>query len=447
MFFTFVGEPFPPSLSKSGLMSSAVHIDTLVWKDIHFKEPPVPFALNASMFDVNGDGIPDSLSIPFSKAFDKVVPDTISWSFGGTKFYTTAGQEKIWSLVQQESIVTLYDSTGLREDVFTGLTDQKYTGSLLYHYTYTDEDSGEEVKLAMNTLIEDKVAPIVLGAVIEPLSDDISAVTINLSEAADKSVDGKVAFVFYRDTSNFMDSLFIASYDVSSKGNVYKLYFQRTAQRTLPEVGDFVRLLPGELRDLSGNAAHIYNPKVRIEGEQRIEIKSPGVVAISSDDVWPYVESIVPISVPTNKAVQDVIDSLHKPGMLLNFNLGELATSMLMNLSTDANKDSALALIQVKWEGYYYSHLGGFVNKASGNVACNDNVVFYNASDPSKSNCYDNPGNVFFEWNARSEKGRLVGTGAYISKMKVKVMNGPETAGTSDNTSTIGIRRGKRFTD
>ena len=417
--------------------------NALIWRDIHFKEPPVPFALNASMFDVNGDGIPDSLSIPFNKAFDKVVPDTISWSFGGSKFYTTAGQNNIWPLVQQESVVTLYNPAGLREDVFTGMSDQKYAGSLLYHYTYTDEDSGEEVKLAMNTSIEDRVAPIVLGATIEPLSDDISAVTINLSEAADKSVDGKVAFVFYRDTSNFMDSLYVASYDVSSKGNVYKLYFQRTAQTTLPEVGDFVRLLPGELKDLSGNAAHVNNPKVRIEGEQRIELKAPGVVAISNDDIWPYVESIVPISVPTNKAVQDIIDSLRKPGMLLNFNLGELATSTLMNLPTGANKDSALALIQVKWESYYYSHLGNFVNKASGNIACNDQTVFYNASDISKSNCYDNPGNLFFEWNARSEKGRLVGTGAYISKMKVKVMNGGEKAGAADNTSTIGIRRGK----
>jgi hypothetical protein len=38
--------------------------------------------MKAMIFDVNGDGIPDSLSVPFSKAFDKVVPDTISWAFG-----------------------------------------------------------------------------------------------------------------------------------------------------------------------------------------------------------------------------------------------------------------------------------------------------------------------------------------------------------------------------
>jgi hypothetical protein len=79
----------------------------LQWSDIHFKEPPVPFAMKSSMFDVNGDGIPDSLSIPFNKPFDKVVPDTVSWSFGGTEFHTTAGQENIWPAVEQGSVITI----------------------------------------------------------------------------------------------------------------------------------------------------------------------------------------------------------------------------------------------------------------------------------------------------------------------------------------------------
>ena len=419
--------------------------NVLTWKDIHFKEPPVPFAMKASMYDVNGDGIPDSLVIPFSKQFKDVVPDTLSWSFGGTEFHTVAGQENIWPSVVLDSVITLYNPEGLRKDVFTGVSDQIYSGSLLYHYTYTDEDSGEEVKLSMNTSIEDKVAPIVLSAVIEPLSDEASVITISLSEGTDsKTVDGKTAFVFYRGENSFMDSLYIISADVNSKGNVFRVYFQRTASSTLPEVGDYVRLLPGELKDRSGNAAHMNNPKVRIVGEQRTEIKAPGVVTISQNpEAWPHQDPIVAVVVPSNKSLQDVIDSVGLPGLLLNFNIGELATSTLMNLASDADRDSALALIQIHWEGYYFSHLGSFVNRASGTIACNDATVFYNASNPEQSNCYDNPGNLFFEWNARSEKGRVVGTGAYIAKMKVKIKNGTEMAGGSDDTYTIGIRRGK----
>jgi fibro-slime domain-containing protein len=421
--------------------------NALVWKDIHFKEPPVPFAQRARMYDVTGDGIPDSLVIPFSKPFDDVVPDTISWAFGGTEFHSTAGQENIWPLVVMDSVITLYNPDGLRKDAFTGLSDQIYSGSLLYHYTYTDEESGEEVKLSMNTLIEDKVAPIVLSAVIEPVSEDLSSLTINLSEGTgDNTIDGKTAFIFYRDTAIFMDSLYITKFSMNPQGNVFRLYFQRTAQTTLPEVGDYVRLLPGELKDRSENAAHVNNPKVRIVGEQRTEIKAPGVVTISSNpEVWPHQESIIPMVVPTNKSLQDIIDSVGMPGLLLSYNIGELATTLLMDLPSGANKDSALALIRIKWEGYYFSHLGNFVNKASGTIACNDKTVFYNASNPELSNCYDNPGNLFFEWNARSEKGRVVGTGAYITKMKVKITSGPEKAGSSDDTYTIGIRRSKKF--
>ena len=188
------------------------------------------------------------------------------------------------------------------------------------------------------------------------------------------------------------------------------------------------------------------NPKVRIVGEQRTEIKAPGVVTISRNlEAWPYKDPIVPRVVPSNKSLQDIIDSVGMPGLLLSYNIGELATTMLMDLPSGANKDSALALIRIKWEGFYFSHLGNFVNKASGTIACNDKTVFYNASNPEQSNCYDNPGNLFFEWNARSERGRVVGTGAYITKMKVKITKDREKAGSSDDTYTIGIRRGRKL--
>lgn len=425
--------------------SDAVN-NALQWTDINFKEPPVPFATRAQMHDVNGDGIPDSLIVPFNKAFDDVVPDTLAWIFGGKASHVTAGMDKIWPLVFKDSILVMYDPEGLRKDVFTGVADQEYFGSLRYHYTYTDEDSGEEVKLAMNTSIEDKVAPIILNATIETVSEDISVVIMNLSEGTDnRNIDGASAFIFYRDTLNFMDSLRISSTDVSSMGNVVKIYFRKSSGGALPAVGDYVRLAPGEIKDLGGNAAHPDNPKVRIVGEQRTEVKAPGVVTIGSeDDSWPYDDPIVPISVPTNKTVRDVIDSLGKPGLLMTFNIGELATTMVMNLPSGADRDSALALIKIRWDGYYYSHLGNFVNKAGGTILCSDSVVFYNAADPSKSNCYDNPGNIFFEWNARSENGRLVGTGAYITKMNVKITSAGEKAGESDDTYTIGIKRSRQ---
>ncbi len=417
----------------------------LEWKDIHFKEPPVPFVMRAQMYDSNGDGIPDSLVIPFSKPFEDVVPDTLAWNFGEASFHTIAGMENVWPLVLMDSLLVLRESKGLLKEVFTGLADEPYAGSLKYHYTYMDEDSGDSVKLAMSASIEDRVGPIILSATIDPVSEDLSVLTVNLSEASsDKKVDAAALFELYRDTAYLSDSLLFANTETNANGNVFRISFRRSAAGVLPVLGDSIRLIPGELKDLSGNVAHLNNPKVRIDGEQRTEIKGPGLVTLGSDiEEWPYKEHVVAIRIPSNMSIQDVVDSLGMPGMLMNFNIGELATGIVMNLPSGADRDSALGTIKIEWENYYFSHLGSFVNKAKGTIKCNDKTVFYNASNPEKSNCYDNPGNVFFEWNARSDKGRLVGTGPYITKMKVKIRSGDKVAGDRDDTYTLGIRRGK----
>ena len=417
----------------------------LVWREIHFKEPPVPIVKKSQMFDVDGNGIPDSLVMYFSKAFEDVVPDTLTWIFGGDEEHKVSSMKNVWPLVKNDSILVLFDKKGLRKDVFTGLTDQVYSGTLKYHYTYIDEDSGDEVKLIMRAGIEDKVAPVIRSAMVQTVNDNSSMVVINLSEGTEiEKLNPESTFVFFRGGKNFMDSLLISGGDIRGNGNVAKVYFRRSASGVLPVVGDSVRLVPGVFGDRSGNKAHQNNPKVRIEGEQRTEIKSPGVITISSDlEKWPYKESIVPVSVPTDMSVHDVIDSLGMPGFLLSFNMGEVATTLIANLPSDADLDSALSLIKMEWEGYYFSHLGSFVNKAKGTVRCNDKEVFYNASNPARSNCLENPGNIFFEWNARSENGRLVGTGPYISKIKVKIYSGKNVEGKNEDVYTLGIRRGK----
>jgi fibro-slime domain-containing protein len=417
----------------------------LMWKEIHFKEPPVPIVKRAQMYDVDGNGVPDSLVMFFSKAFEDVVPDTLAWIFGGDEEHKVSDMKNIWPLVKKDSILVLYDKDGLREDVFTGLADKAYSGSLNYHYSYIDEDSGEEVKLMLRASIEDKVAPIIESAVVQTVSKNGSMVVINLSEGSDiEKLDFESTFVFYRGTRNLMDSLKITGGDFRGDRNVVKVYFQRSEVGVLPMVGDSVRLAPGIFMDRNENKAHTDNPKVRIIGQQRTEIQPPGVITIPSDpEKWPYKESVVAISVPAGMTIKDVIDSLGMPGFLLSYDLGELATTILSNLPEGADKDSALAEIKIKWEGFYFSHLGSFVNRTAGVIRCNDKDVYYNASNPEKSNCIENPGNIFFEWNARSENGRLVGTGPYIYKLSVKIYAGRSVVGKNEDVYTLGIRRGK----
>ncbi len=441
-YFYVVGEAAMVNASFS--VGSLQVSNSLTWENIHFKEPPVPFASRGMMFDANGDGVADSLVIPFSKPFEDAVPDTLSWAFGDATFHTTADVENIWPLVVMDSVIVLNDPDGLKKDVFTGANDEVYRGALLYHYTYLDKDTGDSVKLGMSTSIEDHVGPVILSAVIETVNENMSVITVNLSEGTDsRDVDGALAFEYYRDGVNFLDSLTVSSTNVNMKGNVMKVYFTRSGG-CLPAVGDSIRIAPGVIKDLSGNFAHVSNPKVRVVGEQRTEVSGPGVVTIGSAEMpWPYEDDIVPVAVPTNKTAKEVSDSLGVPGLLMGFDIGELAISALMNLPSGADRDSALGEVRINWESSYYSHLGNYVNASKGEIKCNDKTVFYNAANPEQSNCYDNPGNIFFEWNGRSDEGRLVGTGAYIAKTKVRIYSGKEKVGSTDDTYVLGIKRGK----
>lgn len=75
------------------------------------------------------------------------------------------------------------------------------------------------------------------------------------------------------------------------------------------------------------------------------------------------------------------------------------------------------------------------MNKAKGVVACSDELF--------KGDCTRNAGKIFLAWNGLSEKGRVVGTGAYISKFEWKVLVGHEKVGRKEDTFTMGIKHGK----
>ncbi len=440
-YFYVVGETSITNASFDVVSNFAAN--TLHWDNLHFKEPPVPFVVHAQMHDMNGDGIPDSLAIPFSKPFKGVIPDTLSWSFGESAFHTITGMENMESLVFNDSMIIIKESKGLIKNVFTGASDEVYTGAIKYHYTYMDEETGDWVKLGMSASIEDHVGPVILSASIDPASEDISIITVNLSEGSvTKLIDGLSAFEIYRDSENISDSLICSFVDRSGKGNVLRLTFKRVDGGTLPALGDSIRLVPGVIEDLSGNKAHFENPKVRIAGKQRLYVEVPSMVHLGeTQEPWLRKGHVAPIVVPLNRTAQEISDSLGRSGVLLKFNLGEIATEKIMNLSAGGNRDSALAQVRIDWENHYYTHLGNYVASRKGSIYCNDATVFSVPDNPERSNCFDNQGNIFFMWDGLSAENRMVGTGVYITKMRLKIRSGKETVGSKNDTYNFGIKR------
>ena len=112
--------------------------------------------------------------------------------------------------------------------------------------------------------------------------------------------------------------------------------------------------------------------------------------------------------------------------------MSEVGKTLL--LSSNESREVALSKVMIKWEVEYFSMLGQFVNSQSGVVACNDKNVF-------GTDCVENPGNVFLMWDAHTNKGRWVGTGVYIAKLRFKIFQDDKVVGKSDETFTLGVRR------
>ena len=415
--------------------------NVISWGNIHFKEPPVPFASLGEAFDRNGDGVLDSISVVFNKPFGETIPDTIAWTFGSDDWHMVASVPSVTALMQGEQSLSIY-ADSLLNVAFTGGSKELYQGSFRYHYTYMDKETGQMTQLSLDGLaIEDRIGAILLEKpIVKPISATVNKLTVYISEATQANLLNGMAFLEFKDKAGELidPSLFaVLSVSPTRTSNYYDVLYQKTSDNVvLPDVGFMVRLVPGVLQDLNGNVPHVNNPWRRIEGEQRVGVETPGVVSVDqmnwTPEKWPYQADVAPVRVDVSKKLDDVIAERGLPGELITFDLSEVAKTLLLN--SDEPREMVLAKAKIKWEVEYFSTLGQFVNAQNGSVACNDKAVF-------GTDCVDNPGNVFLMWDAHTAKGRWVGTGVYIAKLKFKIFQGDKVVGKSDETFTLGIRR------
>ena len=415
--------------------------NVISWGNIHFKEPPVPFASLGEAFDRNGDGVLDSISVVFNKPFGETIPDTIAWTFGSDDWHMVASVPSVTALMQGEQSISIY-ADSLLNVAFTGGSKELYQGSFRYHYTYMDKETGQMTQLSLDGLaIEDRIGAILLEKpIVKPISATVNKLTVYISEATQANLLNGMAFLEFKDKAGELidPSLFaVLSVSPTRTSNYYDVLYQKTSDNVvLPDVGFMVRLVPGVLQDLNGNVPHVNNPWRRIEGEQRVGVETPGVVSVDpmnwTPEKWPYQADVAPVRVDVSKKLDDVIAERGLPGELITFDLSEVAKTLLLN--SDEPREAVLAKAKIKWEVEYFSTLGQFVNAQNGSVACNDKAVF-------GTDCVDNPGNVFLMWDAHTAKGRWVGTGVYIAKLKFKIFQGDKVVGKSDETFTLGIRR------
>ena len=273
-----VGELWGGTLYVKGQASG----NTAVWNGINFALPPVPQIKLAEIFDRDGDGRGDSIWIEFDGTLGgKNRLDSAKFTFG-TKFMDA------YKLTYRDGgthATIVASGSGFGGAVFTGGVDKVYTGQITVWYTYTD--NGKTSFFPAQGQLQDQIGPVITAAEVSYMSDGNTQLLLTFSEGLQNGEKTSDMFQFHVWKNGIMSTDVKQASDISAAAtNQWKLIFPKgTDTDIIPAVGDSVRFTAppqvSVVNDLMYVPPHANNPWIRITGEQRVTITSPGVVTLN----------------------------------------------------------------------------------------------------------------------------------------------------------------------
>ena len=276
-----VGEVWGGILYVKGQASA----NTATWSGINFALPPVPQIETAYMYDRDGDGRGDSIWIKFDGTLGgKNSLDSAKFTFGST--FNTAYTAKYRDGSNEASVVA--KGNGFGSAPFTGDTLAKvYTGLIKVWYTYID--NGHRSIFPAEGRLQDQVGPIVTKAEVSYMKDGNTQLVITFSESIKDDDVSSDLYQFHVWKNGIMSTEAKSASDISVESpNQWKLIFPKGAETdVIPAVGDSVRFTPPPFvtvaYDMMNVTPHANNPWVRITGEQKVNVTSPGVVTLNPE--------------------------------------------------------------------------------------------------------------------------------------------------------------------
>ena len=359
------------------------------------------------------------------------------------------------------------------------------TANLQSYARYSDRGKVKEDPFP--GIIKDRVAPVIKSADVRNKSDDMDVMTLTLSEPVrflDQSFE-KAAFTVYLNSAANLktpEQKFVVG--VQSKGaatiggdKVTIVYTGSDANPT-PHTGDYIRfrsdvpiwadtatiaVLGDTLRDmlkpadnpaLNWNSPTSYDSKDRlpspwapVTGEAEVGLKSITYTTVSPDIVNKVDKKKIKItSVKAYDVTVDyddvVKDNPGKLGYFLKSDMNSLIysdTTISQWFTNPENKaDIANVFLEVQLD--LFSNLGNFVAHDVVKIRCDDKEYFGDGHT-----CLDTQRNFFISWNLVSAEKRLVGTGAYVSKMFTSVhLSKFGKKNKMEETQMWGVRRTKK---
>ena len=291
-----VGELWGGALYVKGQASG----NTATWDGINFQLPPVPQIELAQIFDRDGDGRGDSIWIKFDGTLGgKNSLDWVKFRFTTNKAEGFSDPYKpVYKNGSTEAYIVAQGS-GFGNAIFTGDTTGKVvTGLVNVEYTYMD--NGKSSKFPASGNLQDQIGPIIRIAEVSYMKDGNTQLVITFSEAIQDMEKTSDIFNFHVWKNGVMSTEVKHASDISATApHQWTLIFPKGNDNDfIPAVGDSVRFAPAMSAafalDMMNVGPHQNNPWVRITGEQKVTITSPGVVTLNPDsDCYDSAKTII----------------------------------------------------------------------------------------------------------------------------------------------------------
>lgn len=447
---------------------------------------PVPVTL-AEMRDETGDGYPDELYLKFAKklrAQDMLDSFVVSWGSPAViKSFLPATWKETVEIGDPYTVTTISgtDTTKMqKQDTMSILTitipnSQQYalgttSGESNGYGAVTPRLGPEGGFFDKSYSVVDKCAPIIMTASLNDNSESIDNLTVIMSEPLDSIATG----TYYLQRKRGSDLMFFApqySARASSKNKQWNYYYGDDDNNAI-HVGDYVRLISDETtskyKDVAGNFAGSETPWVIVKGSSSkvhfsVTMKSAvtqprsGVYDTEPADGEQFRLSV--LSDATETLIASGKGDLTKAASAATFDSSahsgptfdlKIRIPAAVATTTDGAR---VRTYYVSFSADLFDNIGHYVNTASYSFPLSDIGYDKLSSDGTLT--------LRLEWVAHdgmapaAESGKLVGSGAYISKFDFKAKSlcnvkdtdsGCKAKGQADKSSdnitrTFGLRR------
>ncbi len=476
-------------------MDSVPTIVCLLWDSTAAEEDVDGFAKTYNPYVEGFSNIPkDSLNPIVCNAIIKSENINIVCDGGVSKEYCQAKETKSDSACYCSNFVTI---GGLK------LSQEVKTQGVGKVHSYAQfEDKGRQVKQGFIGALTDRMAPIPLRAEVRSLRDgdellDFDSLVVFFSEPVNLvTTSNKVnALDFYLnsaadlpDNERYASALggtptIVNAETAPSVGTELnesanrlegRVKFMYKRGSVSPHVGDYLRM-GGDLSNVfwsdadtthssqlgsdtlrsTADASYFWNsptsynetkrlpsPWVAVVGDAEIDVienKFASTANVGSGDM----PAITVNSYRTNVTKAEILAKENgRPGQLVKADMYALYNG----LSAEEKASIDINEMYFFYEVQYFTNLGSYVASKSQRIYCNDamNKERYNEEYFDGGTCIESGGdrNFYIGWNMRSDKGRVVGTGAYIMKLKSYVRLGSVGKDAKQETTSVyGVKR------